>query len=120
MGAVYGQTTANIAWIGRLTVASLAYLPSLGIIAGVALAVYGWWPRLTGALTWTVVGIAWVVMLFGNILKIPTRVLDDLPFTGVDLPASTPATGTMLITSTVAVVLVVVGLIGFRRRGIPQ
>ena len=109
-----------MAWAGRLTVASLAYLPSLGIIAGVALASYGWWPRLAGPMTWTVVGIAWIVMLFGNILKIPTSVLDKLPFTAVDLPATEPATATILITSAIAVILVVVGLIGFRRRGVPQ
>jgi len=120
MGIVYGTSVSAPEWVGKLTVASIAYLPSLAVIAGVAIAGYGWLPRLATTLTWTVVALAWIIAMVGDALRIPRRILDHLPFTSIQLPAGNPSTVTQIAITAIAVLLLAFGLWGFHRRGIPQ
>lgn len=120
MGVIYGAGVSDLAWTGRLTVAALAQLPSLGVVAGLTVLGLGWFPRLSRELAWGVVGVAWVIALFGSVLRIPARVLDRLPFAGVALPAVAPSLAFMVVVSLVALALLGLGVVGYRRRDIPR
>lgn len=118
MGLIYGVTVSDMDWVGKLAIASLAYLPSLAVIAGIALACYGWLPRLCTPITWAAIGLAWIIAIVGEMLKIPKTALDQLPFVAPDLPAANPDESTIIVTCAVALALILIGYLGYRRRGI--
>lgn len=120
MGAIYGAAVADPTWTGRLTAAALGQLPSLAVMTGLTLLCAGWLPRVSVELAWAFLGLAWIVGAFGTALGISADVLARLPFTGSDLPATTPNWITTAATTLAAVVLIVAGLAGYRRRDIPR
>lgn len=86
------------------------------LVVGLAVALYGLVPRLTG-LVWIVVVYGMVVGMFGGLLGLPTWALDLSPFAMVPmLPADAftpwPVLGMLLV----AAALYGVGLVGLRRR----
>ena len=118
MGVIYGTTISDMEWVGKLTIAALAYLPSLAVVAGFAVFCFGWISRISTPVTWAFVGVAWIISMIGNMLKIPQDILDIIPFTAPDLPATDPTIQVILMTCAVAIALLLVGYVGFRKRGI--
>jgi len=97
---------------------ALALSPGLWLLVGIAMTVYGWVPRLS-VLPWVVLGWSVFVLWFGLLLDLPQRVLDSTPFSPLpQLPAEQLAWTPILLVSGIAAVLVVIGLVGFRRRDI--
>ncbi|MEV4679888.1 ABC transporter permease [Streptomyces kurssanovii] len=96
--------------------AALAYAPALWVTVGVAVVVFGWFPRASAA-AWIVPVYAFVVGYLGQLLQFPGWMSDLSPFGHVpQLPAAEMSWTPMVVLTLVAAVLVRVGLEGFRRR----
>lgn len=104
----------DLAW--RLPLASLAYAPALWVVLGLTMALYGWLPRWAG-LAWVLVVYGFVVSYLGTILQFPDWVQGLSPFGRTPaLPAEEMSWPPLLVMTGIAAVLIMVGLIGFRRR----
>ncbi len=104
--------------IGDMTVASLAQLPAVWVIVGLAVAVFGLAPKFSAA-AWAIAGLALLLSLFGPVLNLPEAFLDASPFSHVPKLPAAEFTATPLIWLTgVAAAALVAGLAGWRRRDI--
>lgn len=98
--------------------ATLAYLPALAVMGCLAAALHGWAPR-RGMLTWVVLAGCFVVGWLGDLLKIPEGVRDLSPFNLTPrLPAEAMDWPVLLLLTGIAMLLLLLGVIGFRRRDI--
>jgi ABC-2 type transport system permease protein len=97
---------------------TLAYLPACLLLAGLAVALYGWVPRAASAVVWTVFALVLVIDLLGEFRLVGDAVLGLSPFvrtlgpltTGAGLPAA------LAVLLAVAVLLGATGLAGLTRR----
>ncbi|WP_137119941.1 ABC transporter permease [Segeticoccus rhizosphaerae] len=115
----------SVAWstghgeTGRLVGAISSYLPPVLVLLGVALAVFGAWPR-GFVVAWAAFGFTAVVAFLGDALQLPTWLADLAPTSHVGDPPAEAAGGAQLALLTlVAVGLVALAFVGFRRRGVP-
>ena len=116
-GVTAGATTGEWSWVPRSIGATLSHLPSLAVVAGVAVALFGWLPRLT-SLAWAMIAVVWIGLL-GVIVGLPEWVSNLSPFGyGALLPAADVEPVPLLVLTLIAVVLVSVGFLGFRRRDV--
>ena len=102
---------------GRLFAASLAYVPAVWVLAGVAVAAVGALPRAAAAMAWGMVGYVVIVTVFGPGLNWPGWVNDLSPFSWTPLVPVESWTAAAAVGLTAAVVaLLAVGFGAFRRR----
>jgi ABC-2 type transport system permease protein len=119
MGAAYGSIIADPGQTGRLALAALAYWPAVMVFVGVAVALFGWLPRLAIPLSWGVLAAMWFVVLIGEALNLPGWLLDLLPFSATPYVPYEPLTWAPLMLMTLAAaVLAWVGLDRFARRDV--
>ncbi|MFK0246007.1 ABC transporter permease [Amycolatopsis azurea] len=118
-GLASGLQTGNPgAEIGRLTAASLVQLPAVWVLAGLACALFGLFPRALG-LVWVVLVAVVVVGEFGVLFGVPQVVLNLSPFTHLpSLPGSTDGMASLPWLVLLACALLAAGVAGFRRRDI--
>ncbi|WP_256842834.1 ABC transporter permease [Ornithinimicrobium cryptoxanthini] len=103
---------------GQLVGATLAYLPAVAVIGGLAAALHGWAPRL-GGLVWVVLAGCFVVGWLGDLLKIPAEVRDISPFNLTPrMPLEAMDWTVVAILTLVAIALLVLAVLGLRRRDI--
>lgn len=118
---------AGMAWsmsgpleLGRVLGAGAAYLPAELLTTGLALALFGLWPRAFPA-AWATFGFIAFIALVGQGLKLPSWVLDLSPTSHVGTPPlGAVETAPLVVLCIVAAALVAVAALGFRRRGIPS
>jgi len=119
MGAGYGSIIGDPGQTSRLAVAALAYWPAVMVLVGVAVALFGWLPRLAIPLTWGVLAAMWFIVIIGDALHLPGWLLDLLPFSATPYQPFEPLTPAPLIVMTlVAAALVWTGLDRFKRRDV--
>lgn len=120
VGLVYGLSVGNIGGeLAELTGAAFVQLPSVLILAGFAVAVFGLVPRLAVGLAWLGFTLCLVLGQFGALLNLPERVRDVSPFSHVPaLPAAQATATPLVILSAVALALGAAGLVLFRRRNL--
>jgi ABC-2 type transport system permease protein len=112
-------STGDSALVGRTLGAVVAYLPAELLLAAVALALFGVLPRAE-AVAWLVFAATVVIAYLGEPLNMPDAVVNSAPFNRVGYPPLDPAQGgNLVLLSVVAAVLLGIGYLGFRRRGIP-
>ncbi|MEU0955009.1 ABC transporter permease [Streptomyces niveus] len=100
----------------QLVGAALAYAPALWVTVGVAVALFGWFPR-AGTAAWIVPVYAFVVGYLGSVLQFPDWMNNLSPFGHVpQLPAAGMSWTPMLVLTALAAGLIRLGLAGFRRR----
>ena len=105
--------------VARMLGAGLAELPAALVIAGVAVAMFGLLPEASAAVSWTIVGLAVALNIFGEVLQLSHWVLDVSPFTHIPrLPGGTVSAAPLLWLSVLALALTVTGLAALRRRDI--
>jgi ABC-2 type transport system permease protein len=106
---------------GRLPVlvgASLAMVPAVWVLIGIAVAIFGLLPRAMGA-AWGALGACFLVSYLGPLLALPEWVMDLSPYNHVPLlPAADASAGPLLALTAVAAALVALGVIAFRRRDV--
>jgi ABC-2 type transport system permease protein len=105
--------------IGRLVAAGLAQAPAALVIGGIAAALFGLAPRASVAGSWSVLGVAVLMLFLGATLQLSHWVLDVSPFSHVPkLPGGTASAAPMLWLCLIALGLGVASLVGLRRRDI--
>ncbi|HEX7305235.1 ABC transporter permease [Lentzea sp.] len=115
LGLVYGLQIGDVGGeLPKLLGAALVQLPAAWVVAGVALLLFGVFPQFTGV-SWAVVSASLVITLLGPALRLDRWVIDVSPFSHV--PKYPDVTfGPLAWLTAVAVVLLVAGFAGFRRR----
>lgn len=102
----------------QLLGAALVYLPAIWVMVGLSLALFGLVPRLT-SLSWAALGLFLIINLLADFLDISQWILDISPFTHVPNILVGDTVGWPLgLLLVVAVLLMVIGVFGFRRRDI--
>ncbi|GAA3966897.1 ABC transporter membrane-spanning protein [Streptomyces marokkonensis] len=115
-GVAGAASTGDAVLLPKLVGAALAYAPALWVTAGVAVVLFGWFPRASAA-AWIVPVYAFVVGYLGQILQFPDWMNNLSPFGHVPrLPAADMDWTPLLVLTLVAAGLVWLGLAGFRRR----
>lgn len=118
-GLIYGLGAGDVPYtLPRVLGAALLYLPPIWLLGGMAIAQFGWLPRL-GALPW----LAWLVFGLFDFLSTELRLISDAfgafsPFAYVprvllNQPIAWPPLVLMIMLATV---LTALGLAGLRRR----
>jgi ABC-2 type transport system permease protein len=94
----------------------LGYAAPVLVLSGVARALYGVLPR-AAALAWLGLALAVVVLLFGELLRLPRWLQDLSPFEHLALVPAEPFRWLpFVVLLVVAAVLSTVGLLGLTRR----
>lgn len=119
IGASYGSLVHDPGQTSRLALAGLAYWPATMLLVGVAVALFGWLPRLAIPLTWGVLSAMFFVVIIGDALHLPDWLLNLLPFSATPhLPLASLTWTPLVVMTLVAAALVWVGLDRFARRDV--
>jgi len=118
-GLTYGLSTGNVGYeLPRVLVATLAYLPAVWVVGGIAMALYGLAPRLS-FVSWGALGAFILVELIGETLQVNQSILNISPFNHVPNVLLSGVSLMPLVSLTLAaMILAIVGLMGFQRRSI--
>ncbi len=116
----FGAGSDDYSHTGAIIGSMFAYLPSLLLVMGVVILGFGWWPWVAVAVGWAFFGVIWFILILGEALHLPGEVLRSLPFMSAsNLPLGDPDWTSLSVTLVVGLLLIVVGLVGFRRRNVP-
>jgi ABC-2 type transport system permease protein len=116
MGLTYGVAVSDLGQVGRLVGAAVAFVPALWVLVGVTLVLFGFAPRATAA-AWGVLVACFVIGLFAELLDLPGWLVDVSPFQHVPaMPSEGFALTPIVALTATAAVLLVAGVVGFRRR----
>jgi len=118
-GLTYGLSAGNVGYeLPRMLVATLAYLPAVWVLGGIAMAFYGIIPRFA-LLSWGVLGAFIGLEIVGETLQVSQSILDISPFAHVPAVLVSGVSVMPLVSlALVALALIIAGLIGFQRRSI--
>jgi ABC-2 type transport system permease protein len=120
MGITGSQSMEDSRYLGILTMAGLSFTPALWVTIGLAVAIYGYFPRKT-SFSWAMVGFAFFVVYLGGVLQLPEWVTNLSPFTHIPrIPAEEFDVLPLLVLTAVAAVLMLIGWFGYSRRDITQ
>ena len=111
-----GAALSSARWTLPLT--TIAYLPAVLAVIGLALALVGWLPRVAAAVSWTVLGALLLVDLLAEFALLPAdavRVLSPFAATFVGLLGSGLGV-TLAVLTVVGLGLGALGVLGIRRR----
>jgi polyether ionophore transport system permease protein len=104
--------------VPRLLGAAVVYAPAMWLIIGLALVVFGLAPRWVDV-AWGILAACFVIGLLGLLLRLPDWVQRLSPFERTPaLPAANMAVLPLAALTTLAVVLILIGLGGLRQRDI--
>ncbi|MEV5720188.1 ABC transporter permease [Amycolatopsis mediterranei] len=119
MGLANGLRTGDVGGSLADTLAGmLVQLPAAWVVVALAVAIFGVLPGFSAA-AWAVGALALLLSLFGPILDLPQAVLDVSPFQHPPKIPGQAFTGTPLVwLLAVAIVALVVGLAGWKRRDV--
>ena len=88
------------------------------MFGGVAVALFGLLPRFAG-LAWAVLVVALLLGQLGELLQLPSALMDLSPYTHVpQVPVAAMDWTPMIVLTLVAAALMAVGVAGFRRRDV--
>ena len=105
--------------VARMIGAAMGQLPSVLVLAGVAIALFGLLPRASVPGAWSALGLVVLINLFGQVLQLSHWVLDISPFTHAPrLPGGTVTAAPLLWLCALALAAAAAGLAGLRHRDI--
>jgi ABC-2 type transport system permease protein len=116
-GAVLGGPASQVA---TLVGAALVQLPAIAVVGALTVAAAALLPRAAAGLSWGVLLLAILFgPMFGPTLGLPGWVQDASPFTSVPkVPAAAMSAGGLLLLTTVAAGVGLVGVVAVRRRSL--
>ncbi|MCA1319961.1 ABC transporter permease [Bacillus tianshenii] len=118
MGITGSQSMEDSSYLGTLTIAGLSFTPALWVTIGLAVSIYGYFPR-KASFSWAMVGFAFFVVYLGGVLQLPEWVLNLSPFTHVPrVPAEDFVWTPILGLTATALVFILAGWYGYRSRDI--
>jgi ABC-2 type transport system permease protein len=116
-GLVRTAQTGEGSAFGRNLGAALSYVPAIWVVAGVAVALFGLVPRLSGAFAWSALGAFLIITMFAESFDWPSWVADLSPIQWTPtVPLEEWAPEPLVGLLAVAAVLLALGFGGFRRR----
>jgi ABC-2 type transport system permease protein len=117
-GVSYALAGGPWSSVPRLLGAAVVYAPAMWLLIGLALVVFGFAPRWVDV-AWGILAACFVIGLLGLLLRLPDWVQNLSPFERTPaLPAANMAVVPLAVLTTLAVVLILIGLGGLRRRDI--
>jgi ABC-2 type transport system permease protein len=117
-GVGYALVTGDGGAVGRLTGATFAQLPGVLVLGGLARLLSGLVPRWA-VLAWSGVAFCSVILLFGEVLRLPAWLIDVSPFSHLaSVPADPMAWGPFVAVTAVAAVTSGAGVLAFGRRDV--
>ena len=117
-GFAHGAASGDMGEIGRVLVAALVQLPSVWVVTGITVLVFGLAPGLVMA-GWGALVVFLLLGQLGPIFELPRWAMNISPFTHTPKLPGAEFTATPLVWLTlVAAALTDAGLAGFRRRDI--
>ncbi|MES5819828.1 ABC transporter permease [Streptomyces sp. RG80] len=117
-GLAYGLTRGDLGQVPRLVGAALVYTPALWLLAGFAVALFGFAPR-TATAAWAALVACFVIGLLAQALDLPERARDLSPFQHIPhLPATDLTFTAPILLLAVAAALTAAGWAGLRRRDV--
>jgi ABC-2 type transport system permease protein len=119
MGLSYGLISGNVSDdVFRILGAALLYLPAVWLFTGISMLLFGLIPRLA-SLSWFALALVVIIDLLGEFFDISQWILDISPFTHVPrLMAGDSISGSLILLFVVAMVLILGGIWGYRRRDV--
>jgi ABC-2 type transport system permease protein len=118
MGLTYGIAADDLGQTLRVFASSLAYLPAVWLLIGLALALFAFLPRATLA-AWGVLAVCFIIGLLSDVLNLPSWADDLSPFEHVpQVPAADVEVLPLAVLTLAAAGLMAAGLAGFRRRDV--
>lgn len=115
-GLTYGVIAGEVgSWVSDLVKTALLQVPAIWVMVGLAVFLYGLVPRLT-ALSWGLLVAFLVLGQLGQILQLPQWAMDLSPFTHVPAASGPVPLMPLVVLAIVGTVLLIVGMVGFRRR----
>lgn len=122
VGALSAGVTARLdgtsTSVGAVVAGALVQIPAVWLIIGITAVLFGTVPRLS-VLGWSIITATFIITFFGPLLKLPRAVLDLSAFTHVPrLPGGSVDALPLVVLSILAVVLLAVAIVTFRRRSI--
>lgn len=123
-GAALALSTAaaleDSQWIGTLLTATAEHLPVALLFGGLAVALFGWLPRLQ-PVVWAVFAIAAVIGYMGPGLDLPDALVEWSPFGLVgNVPAESLDVTGALVAGGLGLALIALGFVGVVRRDVPH
>lgn len=114
LGAAFATGEWSLFW--PVAIGGFTHLPTVWLLLGIAVALYGWAPRLVG-LTWIVLGYSALLAFFGELVQLDEAILNlglyrhigQAPLEPISWAAVTVMTG-------ISATLIAVGVEGYRRR----
>ena len=118
LGLGYAMVTGDDEAFTRYLAPMLSYLAPVLLLGALARLLHGTVPRLA-FLAWVGLAFCFVVMFFGELLRFPSAVIDISPFSHLALaPAEDVRWMPVVVVGAIALVLSVIGQVGFRRRDV--
>ncbi|CAI9414916.1 ABC transporter permease [Nocardioides sp. T2.26MG-1] len=118
LGVSYALVTGDGGAVVRLTWQLLSFTPGVLVLSGFARLLHGVLPRAT-LLAWLALLLAYVVLLFGELLQLPQWLQDVSPFEHLAfVPVEDFRWAPFVAVTAVAAVLSVAGQIAFQRRDV--
>jgi ABC-2 type transport system permease protein len=118
VGVAYAVSVSDLSKVPSLVGDALVYLPAMGVLIGLALALFGWFPRAAVAV-WGLLALCFLVGFLGEVLHLPSWVFDLSPFEHTPLvPAESLRLAPLAALTATALLLGAVGLWGLRRRDV--
>jgi ABC-2 type transport system permease protein len=116
-GAAYGSAIKDPSQGVHYLGASLAYWPTMLLVIGFVMLCAAWIPRASPTVAWATYGLVVLVSLFGDLLKLPSRISNNTPFTAIERLTTGRFTVVPLVVIVVlAIVFAVLGLVRLRSR----
>lgn len=102
----------------EIILSGLAYLPAIWLMIGIALFLFGWLPKFTGAI-WGYLGFAFIVLYFSGLFDMPEWMMGISPFYHIpQLPNEEWNWSITIVLTIIAAVVSFTGFIGYQRRDI--
>lgn len=118
LGTAHGVATGDAGEGVRAALAQLAYLPAVLTLVGLVVLIDGWRPRWTGV-GWVVLAFYAVIGWLGGLLQPPGWVTDLSTFSQTPfVPLESAAGAALPVLTALAVALMTLGAVGFRRRDV--
>jgi ABC-2 type transport system permease protein len=119
-GLTYGASVGDMSQLWRLAADALVYLPGIMAVVGVSALLFGFAPRLTISVSWALATAMYFHVIISDALNLPDWVNNILPFTGTPMLPYEEFNASVFWFAAAAIVLLALGILGFRRRDVPK
>ncbi|MEL7565893.1 MAG: hypothetical protein AAGU27_13530 [Dehalobacterium sp.] len=119
-GASYGAAVDDTSQVWRLSLDALVYLPGIMAVIGITVVLFGFAPRAAIPVTWALFAAMYFHVLLSDALNLPAWFSDILPFTGTPRLPYEDFSASVFGFAVAAVVFIALGIMGLKKRDVPQ